>query len=81
MSPQIRGWVGVIGTLLVVLISVGWWTLQAVKVPPIVAKPPVAATQSPMTGSVIEALKSRTINGDIPVTDPGPSNRSDPFVK
>ncbi len=81
MTPQLRGWLAVIGTLAVVAAAAGWWVVQVVQPVAIVVKPAASSAGSPLASPVLDQLKGRSIVNGVPVADPGSSHRSDPFSK
>ena len=81
MNSQLRSWVGSLVVIGLLAAALGWWVLNTIKAPVSVAPLPAGKTDSPLASPVIQRLKDRVIYGAIPVADPGPSKRADPFVK
>lgn len=58
----------------------GWWTWTVTRHAALTPAAPTAL-QSPFTLPVIDQLAARTIYGELPVPNPGLSERADPFVR
>ena len=81
MTSQLRSWLGVVTVIVLAVAGSSWWAYQTTRPAAVVTTPPVSLTVSPLSSPVIDQLKHRSINGNIPVTDPGDSGRLDPFVQ
>ena len=80
---MIRGmpaWLVSLVSILVVVAGLAWWTMSSTTAAPLTATPAASNLTSPLSSTLVDQLKQRTIYGNLPLTDASPYDHSDPFV-
>ena len=80
---MIRGMPAWVVSLVCILVAVGglsWWAYSTVTASALTVTPAASNLTSPLSSTVVDQLKQRTIYGNLPLKDASPYSRSDPFV-
>jgi hypothetical protein len=80
MTPSQQRVVAIIGMFAFAGL-LAWWVYGQVAPTPLTLTPQPTELPSPFQPTLLEALRQRTVYGELPVTPAEVSDRSDPFVQ
>ena len=71
-----------VSVLSIVAVAAGlvWWMYSATAPSTITTTPAVSTATSPLSSTIVDDLKQKTIYGSVPLQDASPYDRTDPFV-
>ncbi len=80
MTPSQQRIIAILGVL-GFGVFLGWWVYDQVTPTSLTSTPQPSELQNPFPPTLLEALRQRTVYGELPVQPAESSGRSDPFVQ